>query len=420
MRPDLLTTLKVPGYRWLLLNNFGMSSAWTAELLATGWLVLQLTDSPFWLGLVAGVRGLTQLVFSVIGGTLADRRDLRRLLMRNQRYSFLLSILLALLVLTGTIQVWSVLVVQVGFGLLQAMNGPANQVLLYETVGPSRLLSARALGFLVMSVTRIVSALGGGLVIDRIGIGPAYVFVAAGYLLGSIALIPLPFAAAARPAGTAFRSLVEGLRYALRTERIRELLFLSLTTEAFGFSHMQMVPVMARDVLHVGADGLGYLTAASGAGQLAAMLLLANSGDPRRKDAILLGSAFGYGASIFAFALSPAFGLSILLCTLIGATAGTYDSTIATVIQTVVHGDMRGRIVGLYTATWGSNQLGSFGLGALASVIGAPAAIAGFAAVECLSALRLVSKRSLFDPRTTSGEAATPLVVPASIAGPPI
>lgn len=402
LRPELLETLRVRGYRWLLLQNFGNSVGWTAEAIATGWLVLQLTDSPFWLGLIAGIRGLTQIVFSVVGGAVADRMELRGFLMRNQRYNFLLFLGVGVLVLSGRIEMWHLVLVQVVAGFLQAMNGPANQVIVYETVGPSRLLSARALGFLVMSVTRILSALVGGSIIAAFGTGPAYLFVCAGYLLGSVALLPLEPLAIQRHTVAAARSLLEGLKYSMRTKRVREVLLLSFATETFGFSHMQMVPVMARDVLQVGAVGLGYLIAASGAGQLAAMLLLANSGDVRRKDLLLLGSTFTYGVAIFGFALSPWFVMALLLEMVIGGAGSVYDSSISTVLQTIVHRDMRGRVVGLYTATWGSNQLGSFGLGILATIFGAPTAIASFAAVVALSAIRLFPKRAMIDPRLVS------------------
>src|SRR5207244_1845231 len=164
-------------------SGVGVSAAYTADALATGWLVLQLTDSPFWLGLVAGTRGISQLVFSIVGGTIADRMDLRRLLVQNNLINATLAIVVLVLVVTG-----------------------------------------------------------------------------------ACCLLPLPRGGELHPAEAPLRSLVSGLRYVLRTERIRELLLLSFTTEAFGFAHQQMVPVMARDVLHVGADGLGLLSASAAAG----------------------------------------------------------------------------------------------------------------------------------------------------------
>jgi len=398
LRPGFLTTLGVPGYRWLLLSGVGVSAAFTADALATGWLVLQLTDSPFWLGLVAGTRGVSQLVFSIVGGTIADRMDLRRLLVQNNLINATLAIVVLVLVVTGAVQIWFVLAAQVIAGFLGALNGPANQALLYDVVGPSRLLNARAFGFMTGSVTRIVTALAGGFIISTIGTGQAYGLVALGYVFSASCLLPLPRGGELHPAEAPLRSLVSGLRYVLRTERIRELLLLSFTTEAFGFAHQQMVPVMARDVLHVGADGLGLLSASAAAGQLAATILLASFGDVRRKDVLLLGSALGYGASIIVFALSPWFATSLAIMTFVGGTAGLYDSTIATVIQLTVHGDMRGRVLGVYVASWGSNSVGSFGLGALATVVGAPLAIAAFAAIVCGNTLRLIPKLALFDP----------------------
>jgi predicted MFS family arabinose efflux permease len=397
-RPRFANLLAVPGYRWLMLGGVGSSAAFTIDALATGWLVLQLTDSAFWLGVVAGTRGISQLLFSVVGGTIADRIDLRRVLVQNAVVSAALAMLVLVLVMTGAIQLWLVLAVQVVAGLLQAMGGPANQALLYDVVGPARLLSARAISFMTMGTARIAASLVGGFVLSRIGTGEAFGLVAAAYLFGATWLVRLPHGGRVRPAESPFRSLVAGLRFATRDERIRELLLLSFTTEAFGFAHMPMVPAMARDVLHVGADGLGLLTACSAAGQLGATVLLASFGDVRRKDLLLLGSAFGYGAAIVAFGLSPWFAFSLLAMAFVGGFAGVYDSTIATVIQLTVRGEMRGRILGLYVASWGSNPVGTFGLGAFATVVGIPFAISGFAAVVCVNALRLAPKRGLFDP----------------------
>ena len=399
LRPELLTTLRVPGFRWLLLQSFGTSIGWMAEAIATGWLVLQLTDSPFWLGAIAGVRGLTQLVFSIVGGAIADRTELRRFLARNQRYNCLLFIGVAALVMSGYVQLWQLMVVQVVAGFLQAMNAPANQVLLYETVGSALLLNARALSFFVMSVTRIVSALICGLILQALGVGPAYLFVAAGYLFGSLALRGVRASTSPRHSDAAGRAVLAGLAYAMRTERVREVLVLSLVVEAFGFSHMQLVPVIARDVLVVGASGLGYLAAASGVGQLIATMALAGTGHVGRKDLLLLFSTVGYGGAILLFALSPWFVVSLGLSVMIGAAGGLYDSTISTVLQMIVRSDMRGRMVGLYTATWGSNQVGSFGLGVVATLFGTPLAMASFAAVVILAALRLAPRRALIDPR---------------------
>ena len=400
-RPFFLATLEIAGYRFLLLSSVGLSAAFTADSLATGWLVLQLTDSPFWLGLVVGVRGVSQLLFSIGGGTIADRTDLRRLLMWSQQANALLYVLLCALVITGTVQIWFVVVAQVVIGPFVAMNGLANQALLYEVVGPARLLNARALGFLTSSTMRILAALATGHIIESWGVGPAYAFVAAAYFGSSLCLLPLPSRGVIHPVGAPLDSLRAGLRYARRTDRVRELLLLSFTTEVFGFSHTNMVPVMARDVLRVGADGLGYLSAMSAAGQLAAMLLLASLGDPRRKEVLLLVSAFGYGAAILLFAVSPWFAVSLALMLLVGATAGLYDSSIVTVLQMAVSDEMRARVLGIYVATWGSNQVGSFGLGALAAIFGAPAAIAAFAVVVAANALRLVPKRNLFDHAVT-------------------
>lgn len=390
-----LAALQVASYRWLLLNAFAQSAAWTAEQLATGWLVLQLTDSPFWVGAVAATRGLAQVLFSAVGGTIADRTDLRRLLLRNHAVLGLTWAAVVILVQVGQIAIWHLVIAQVVGGVIHAMNAPAHNVLTFAAVGPERMLNAKAFAFLAASVFRIGSALAGAFAIAAYGVQAAYGLVVVSYLLGLGAVVPLSVTTPPTSTERPFASLRAGLRYALRNPTVRTLLALSLVTEMFGFSYVYMLPVVARDVLHVGAIGLGQLSAMAGAGQLVAMIGLAATGDLRRKDLLVIGSTAAFGAAIVLFALAPSFAVALLAVLVIGGTAAVYDSALGTVIQIAVSPEMRGRVLGLLTATWGSNQVGSFGLGALATAWGAPVALALFGGAVVLNTLRVASGTGL-------------------------
>ncbi len=391
-----LTSFDIPAFRWLVLSNYALWGAWTVETLTQGWLVLELTDSPFWVGAAVGVRGINQLVFSLVGGAIADRVDRRHLLIVANFIGAAGALAVAVLVVGGWIELWHVLVSLAVAGVVSAIVNPTFSALTFDVVGPARILTANAFYFMGGAVLRVAAALVAGFALDRLGVGPSYLLVAAIYALGAASVWPLKAAARELHTEPALRAMGSGLRYALGTPAIRSALYLSLITEIFGFAYMFMMPVLARDVLVVGATGLGALTAAAAAGQFLAMVALASLGDVRRKGALLVGSTLGFGLAVAGFSLSPWFALSLVLAAAVGATASLYDSSMATTLQVTVSTEMRGRVLGLYAATWGSSQLGGFAVGALATVVSVPLALALFGAVVAANALWFVPRADAF------------------------
>ncbi|MSQ14149.1 MAG: MFS transporter [Dehalococcoidia bacterium] len=391
-----------PGFRLLWGNSFLTWLAFTLEMLGQGWLVLQLTDSPFWVGATAGIKGVSQVVFSVAAGALVDRMDRRKLLLTVQAIGAIATAALAALVLTDAVHLWHVLLIVTLGGTAAAMNFPANAALTYDVVGPARILNASAFRFMGGSAVRILGALAGGYIIDRLGVGANYTAACGAYLAGGVSLLFLKSPPAASRRDEPFlRAVQAGLTYSLHEPRVRRLLFLSLVTEFFGFSYIQMMPVMARDVLKVGATGLGYLTAMGGVGSLVAMLGLASLGDFKQKGWLLVGTVTGFGAAILLFSLSPWYSLSLALAAVIAAFSSTYDSTISTVIQMTVASEMRGRVLGLYVSTFGTNQIGAFLAGGLATLVSAPFALAIGGIVVTANGLRLLRRARNMTPPTT-------------------
>lgn len=399
LRSDALGALRIPGYRWLLLNSLGLTSSWTLETLATGWLALDLTNSPFWLGVVVGVRGLSHFVSSIVGGALADRFDLRRVLVTNHLISAAIALSLFALSRSGTIQIGHLVAAGVVNGALSAITGPSQQSLTFQIVGAKWLLNARSFHFMAAGLMRITAAIAGGLLIQQLGVAIPYLLLSGSLVLAALALLPLrAVPTQARATERPFSALASGLRYALGARLVRDLLFLSLVTEAFAFSYQAILPVIARDVLRVDALGLGQLIAMGAAGQLAGTVLLASLGDPRRKHVLLLGVSLGLGFAVLLLAVSPGFVASLAVMVLIGACAGGFDTLIETVLQLAVLGAMRGRVLGLFVATWGFSSVAGFALGALATTVGAPAALALFATIAIANSLRLVGRISTMDP----------------------
>jgi MFS family permease len=173
---------------------------------------------------------------------------------------------------------------------------------------------------------------------------------------------------------------------------VRRFLWLSLVTEGFGFSYSAMLPVLAKDVLRVGGIGLGYLTASGGLGQLLATLVVAARGHLMDRGRLAVFGAIGFGLSIALFGLSPWFGASLVLAGIVGVMGSIYDSGMATVLLTAASDAMRARVQGFYIATIGFNQIGGFGVGALATLVGAPLAVAASGVVAAAGAIALLPR----------------------------
>ena len=390
-----------PGYPFIAASGLAFSAGWTIEALCQGWLVLQLTDSPFWVGAAAGIRGTSQILFGLVGGTVADRFDRRRILWAAFTTHAVACLALAAAVLAGPPPLALVLALVSLSGVSGAVS-PSMQAIVYDVVGPTRLLNAGAFSFLAGAVVRTAAGIVTGLILDRYGIAPGYALAAVALTVASLVLFPLHArhrrpsdAASHEPPLAALRAVV---RYARHHTQIRDLLVLSIVTEAFGFAYLFVMPVLARDILHAGATGLGALTAASATGQFVAMIGLAASGDVRRKGALLVASTAAFGIAVAALAVSPVLVLSIAFALCAGASGSLYDTSIATLVQLTTSREMRGRVLGLYVATYGMSQVGGFIVGAAATVLTVPVALALAGAAVAANAARCVPTIARLDP----------------------
>ena len=370
-------------YLWLWLGNIVSGAGFTVDMLAQGWIVLEITEEPFWVGFAAGVRGITWFIFGPPTGALLDRMDRRKILAGVYLLGCAGAAVIATVVFIGAVELWHMLLFSALMGLVMAVNQPANTSLTYDIVGPQRVLNANAFRFMGSGVIRIFAAIGGGFLIDTVGVGGNYTMAAVAYVLstGFVLMLSRP-QIQTRLREPFITAITTGLKYAFTTPAVRRLLLISLAVEFFGFSYLWMMPVMAKDVLEVGGTGLGYLTAAAGGGSLVAMVVLASWGDVGNKRLLLAVGALGFGISLALFGLSPWFYVSLALVFLVGCMSSTYDTSLLTSIQLSASHEMRSRILGLYVSTWGVNQLGGIGLGAIATFLGAPLAlfISGLAA----------------------------------------
>lgn len=373
----IFDSFQVTAFRWLWANATVQSLGQNMEMLAQGWLVLEITGSPFWVGAVAGARGVGMVISAPLGGVMADRLDRRWSVFVLQLVRALLLVGLGLDVLFGGTALWRVLGAVGLIGVFQGLYLPANNSLIFDIVGEGRVLNAMAARATSFNVARILGSLAAGAMIVAFSTPSVFLVVGGSMLVAPLLLLPIT-SVAPRSASTQpfWANLKAGVGYAVRSGPVRALLVLSIVMEMFGFSYVVILPVFAENVLHVGASGLGYLSAAAGGGAMIGSLAVAALGDYKHKIRLLLATAGAAGIAILLFAFSPWFAASLALSVVIGAALMSYDATMAALLQLVSVRSMRGRIQGLYGLTFGFNHLGGFLVGAIAVVATPPIALA--------------------------------------------
>lgn len=363
------------------------------QTVAIGWLVLLLTNSPFLLGVVGAVGSLPFLIFSLFAGVIADRVNKRTLLVGTQAASMVLALSLAVLTSTALVQFWEVLVISGLLGIVNAFDAPTRQSIVVEMVGREDLMNAIGLNSSIFNGARIVGpAIAGGLV-STIGVAGCFYLNGVSFLAVIVALLLMRTSSppSASRAASVWTNLVEGLTYIRGNFTVIALIGMVAVPSIFGFQYVTLMPFFARDVLGVGSSGLGLLMAATGVGALAAALMLTLAGSFWRKGKIALVAVLTFSITLAGFALSPWFPLSLLM--LIGVGWGTVShlATTNTLLQTKVPDGLRGRVMGVYILVFfGLAPFGSFQVGALASAIGAPLAVASGAAICFVSASLII------------------------------
>ena len=371
------STLSIRDFRLLWGSSGFYVIGASTELIAQGWMVLLLTDdSALWVGIASGTRGVGHIIFALIGGVLADRLSRRMILTTFRAISGLVLLGLAVLVLQERAELWHILVVVFIQGSVDGITAPAFNGLIYDTVGPRRLMNAVAYTLGGFHIFWTVGSVLAGNLINSSGIGAAYALAGVVY---STSVIPLLFMKVARSGQqrqeSIWRNLGQGLAYVAGNSSLRALLILSVLTETFGFSYMIMLPVIAKTVLNVGPDGLGYLFAAGGAGGLIGTAVAAAFSDYPNKWRLLTIGTLSAGTGIVLFAFSPLYAISLVLVAIIGLSLVMYDASLNTLLQLTSDENMRGRVLGLYGMTWGFTPGGGFLVGAIASIATAPLAV---------------------------------------------
>jgi len=356
------------------------------QIVAQNWLVLSLTNSPFFLGLDAFLQQLPIILFTLIGGVFADRYDRRRTLIASQCVQMATSATLAALMYFQVVEIWHILVLSFVTGVAQAFGGPAYQSLIPSLVDKKDLPNAVALNSIQFNVARVLGPLLFGATLaafTRWGYTESQAMNAC-FLLNSVSFLVVINTlmmlhvkhippASSKGMGDELRG---GLSYVRHHSSLAALIVLAAMTTFLGFSVLTFLPLFARSVFHEGASTYSHLMAFSGAGSIVGALIIAWLGKFRKMGLTALLVQAIYGLLIIAFAMSRILWLSDLLLFLTGAALMIVFSTVTSLVQLIAPNEMRGRVMSIYMLAFrGGMPLGSLVSGYLATYLGAPMVI---------------------------------------------
>lgn len=354
---------------------------------AQGWLVLELTDSALLLGIVTAVTSLPTLLFTLWAGDLADRHDKRRIILVAQAVALCAALALAVLTDTGRITYPAVLALVFVMGTAAAFEIPTRQSFFVELVGPADLPNAIALNSAAFNATRIVGPGIAGALIGTVGVAACFYANSVSFLAVLIGLLMIrrpPFVPAPRT-GTALESIREGLAYIRSDRLVRTLVWLIAGMSVTALPYVMLLPVLARDVLRVGAPGLGSMLSATGTGALVAGVALASGRITVPRGRLILGATTAFALVLGALSLSRSYPLTLALLAAAGFSMILNNASVNALLQSRVPDRLRGRVMSVYVFMFiGMAPLGALQAGAVAKWLGAPAALAVGAAALLL------------------------------------
>ncbi|HEY6008902.1 MAG TPA: MFS transporter [Geobacteraceae bacterium] len=375
-RQLLLRALRSRNYRLFYIGQgVSLVGTWMQQV-AMSWLVYRLTGSAFLLGVVGFVGQIPTFLLAPLAGVLADRWNRRRLLLCSQSLAMLQAVTLSYFVLTGTIQVWQLIVLSALLGIVNAFDMPVRQSFVVDLVDNKQDLgNAIALNSSMFNGARLIGPSVAGLLIAAFGEGVCFALNAASYLAVIVAMASMRLTPKeSRGGGQHILSeLRAGVAYAFAFTSIRSILLLLGLTSLMGMPYTVLLPVFARDVLHGGAHTYGFLMAAVGVGSFASTLFLASRRSVLGLGRVISAAAGIFGIGIAAFALSLTLPVSLLCLGLAGSGAMALSAASNTILQTIVDDAMRGRVMSFFTmAFMGTTPVGSLLAGTAAGRIGAP------------------------------------------------
>ncbi len=374
MLSRIFKAFSYPNYRLLWFGAFTSSIGTWMQQVAQSWLVFEMSKSPFMLGLDAFLGQLPIIMFSLVGGVIADRMDRRRLLLVSQYVQMTSAFLLTVLIATGLIRVWHILALSFVVGTAQAFGGPAYQALVPSLVSKEDLPNAIALNSIQFNLARVIGPVLGGVALTRFG--SAWCFGLNGVSFIAVVISLLLLNTDFRPSAATvsiLTSMKEGFGFIRNQGAMLGLIALAFCMTLFAFPMLTFLPVFAKDVFHGGPKVYTILLSTSGVGSVVGALSVAALGNIKSKGLLALGGLTALGLCITGFSLSRNLFLSCILVFFCGAMIMVGFSMISSLVQLITANEMRGRVMSVYNVAFrGGMPIGSLTTGYLVQFYSAP------------------------------------------------
>ena len=380
-------------YRLLWPANFSSYISRWMQMTTLSWLVLELTDSPFKVALVGFFGMAPMLLLGAFGGVLADRVNRHRLLVTTMTVNFLAALAVLILLQTDAVRVWHVYLSILVTGTGWALDMPSRRSVMHDLLGRSGVTNAIALDSVGMHSSKMLGPALGGALIALVNVSGAYIVVTAFYAVAVILIwsVRLPQGGdRTRERQNVLRNLAEGFRYVRGHDAIRATVLITVLMNLLLFPYMQMVPVVARDVLNVGPGLMGVLMGADGMGALAGAVLIASAGSISYHGRVYVGGSMLALIAVLLFSLSRWYFVSLPILVVLGLGTAGFGTMQATIVMLLAKEEMRGRALGIISLAIGAGPLGALMIGAIASAVNPTFAI-GLNAVLGIVSLALVA-----------------------------
>lgn len=396
MRIRMLTrSLQSRNFRLFFIGQtLSLIGTWMQQV-AMSWLVYRLTGSAMLLGVIGFTSQVPTFLLSPFAGVLADRSNLRRLLIWTQTLSMLQAFILSVFILTGVIQVWHIISLSLLIGIINAFDIPGRQSFLVDMIEKKEELgNAIALNSSMVNGARLIGPSIAGMLISLLGEGACFFLNGVSFLAVIIALAlmrvkPRPPKAVRKPV---LAELREGIAYAAGFAPIKAILLLLGLISFMGSSYSVLLPLFAREVLHGDARTYGFLVSSAGLGAFVSAITLASRRSVLGLGRVIPFAAGLFGVSIAALALSRAMWLSVIFLFTAGVGVMAHLAASNTILQTIVDDDKRGRVMSLFTMSFvGMTPFGALTAGALASRIGVTATVL-IGGASCLAGSLIFAK----------------------------
>jgi MFS family permease len=402
--------LAVPNYRrYMAGQSVSLIGTWM-QMAAQSWLVLSLTGSATTLGVIVALQTLPVLLLCPYGGVIADRVDKRKMMFALQAAMGVQALILGVLTITGAVRVWEIGALAALLGLNNAFENPARQAFMLEMVGAESLRNAVSLNSVMVNVARVIGPAVAGVLIATVGEGLCFLLNAASFVavLVSLARLDLATIAPSPPSGREPGQLREGLRYVRGTPELAVPLVMMALVGCLAYEFQVSLPVMARQGLHVGATGYGFMTAAMGVGAVIGGLLVASKG--RTGLPTLIAASCAFGVVLGLATIAPNLPTELVALALAGGASISFMSTGNSTLQLNAAPSMRGRVMSLwFVAFQGSTPIGGPIVGWVMAQAGARAGL-GLGGATCLltALLGLLALRRLVASQGRTALAASP------------